>query len=537
MYNIKMNKIEDALSKLALNTDIFENDSPVDDKVLNSYKEVIMDIEMDTPKKQPKRQRSYKGALIGVAAALAAAVVIAVLAITGVFAPAGGTAAYVALEINPSIVLEIDNDDNVQSVAFASEDAAAILEGVDLKGTNSINAIGTVVALAKREGYFDPPSDVTITLTLFGNKDNKDQYMQALMRKINEVLGFEADIITKTGSLDEGSAFIKFMDEQPMAQTDPQEPSTSTQPQPPPPTATPVPSPTASPTPALPAADSAGSGDVLFDIYDTDAVADINNDGSDDTISFVAGGGSSTLTVNGVAYTINENDLAQKFAITDVDISDGWIEIAFCDVDDAPEHDLDLPNTYYYWWDGSTFIECGSFWDMGWDGAARASFDATEHMDGHGMIMSLDRSPNFTDMWYMAHWELNGANRQKKEDLYATVPLYPIPDLTLKKPCILLKNIDLAYFEFSMNVMWDHASWPHSEGRAIDPGGTGDVVIIAQNGETLEVVKVYGKRWFKLKTADGYQGWIRVVSFEMSGYDDVMYIDAWDIFDGIFVAG
>ncbi len=48
---------------------------------------------------------------------------------------------------------------------------------------------------------------------------------------------------------------------------------------------------------------------------------------------------------------------------------------------------------------------------------------------------------------------------------------------------------------------------------------------------------MYGKRWFKLKTADGYQGWIRVVNFEMSGYDDVMYIDAWDIFDGIVVAG
>ncbi len=57
------------------------------------------------------------------------------------------------------------------------------------------------------------------------------------------------------------------------------------------------------------------------------------------------------------------------------------------------------------------------------------------------------------------------------------------------------------------------------------------------NGETLEVVKMYGKRWFKLKTTDDYQGWIRVYNFEMSGYDDIMYIDAWDIFDGIVVAG
>ena len=49
--------------------------------------------------------------------------------------------------------------------------------------------------------------------------------------------------------------------------------------------------------------------------------------------------------------------------------------------------------------------------------------------------------------------------------------------------------------------------------------------------------KVYDKHRFKLRTTDGYSGWIRVVNYEVSGYDDVMYIDAWDIFVDIFVAG
>jgi len=542
MYNIKINKIEDALKKLTLDSSIFEKDSPADELVLNSYKEVIMDIEMDAPTKQPKQQKNYKAALIAVASVLAVAVVVAVLAITGVFSPAGGTAAYVALEINPSIVLEVDNDENVKSVAFMSDDAADILKGVDLTGTNSVNAIGTVVALAAREGYIDPDSGVTITLTRFSNTNDKEAFFEAVRAKINEVLGYDVRVKTQVGNLNEGSAFAKFKNEAPMAAADPLEtlaPSVTIMPTPPPPspTAAPLPSPSVSPTAVLPAADSAGSGDVMFDIYDTTAVADIDNDGSDDVISFAAGTSSSTLTVDGVDYTINQYKLAQKFAITDVDISDGWLEIAFCDIDDPPEHDLDRPYTHYYWWDGSTFIHCGSFWEMGWDGAERAGFDANDHMDGHGMIMSVDRSPNFTDVWYMAHWELNGANRQKKEDLYAAPLLHSTPDLTLEMPCLLLENINLSYFDAGHSAWWDHASWPHVNGRVVDPGGTGDFIIIAQPPETLEVIKVYGKRWFKLRTHDGYSGWIRVVDFKMSGYDDVMYIDVWDIFEDVFVAG
>ena len=423
---------------------------------------------------------------------------------------------------------------------FANEEAKQLLAGIELTGSNSIDALGTICSLAQREGYLGESMPNKITLTRFSGKNDKEKYYADAKAKIEEVLGFPVDLNTQAGSLDEGKAYLRLRKEQADAKTDEtpgpsesEEPSSSTTAPPPPP----PPSPTASPTPAPPAADSAGTGDVMFDIYDTEAIADINNDGTPDTISFVAGTSSSTLTVNGVDFTINQYKLAQKFAITDVDIDDGWLEIAFCDIDDPPEHDLDIPFTYYYWWDGTGFIECGSFWDMGWDGSYRASFDANDHMDGHGIIMSLDRSPNFTDVWYMAHWTLAGSNRQKKEDLYVTTPLYTTAPLTLNEPCLLLANIDLDYFDTPYNSMWDHASWPHCDGRTIDPGGTGDVVIIAQPGETLEVVKVYGKRWFKLKTSDGYQGWIRVVNYEMSGYDDVMYIDAWDIFDNIVVAG
>ena len=539
MYNVDLNKIDIELKKLTLDSSIFEEDSAVDDKVLDCYKEVIMN------KHENKNTNKKKSWITLVAVAVAAVLVVGALGIAGVFTPTDTTTSFVAMDINPSLVFEIDRSDNVKKLAFANADAKKLLEGVDLVGTNSRSAIITIAQLSKREGYL---SEQNNKITLINFSDQKERGVFAdIEAKLKETLGFDIVIEIKAGSLEEGKAFVKFKEEQPVAASSmkdtPTEPPT-TEPSPqPPPTIQPAPAPslspivTSTPIPIVPASDPAGTGDVMFHIYDSIAIADITNDGTDDSINFAAGGSSSTLTVNGVDYTISKSNLAQKFAITDVDISDGWLEIAFCDEYHLQDFDLDFPFTYYYWFDGMNFIECGSFWDMGWDGPWRADFNANDHMDGHGIIMSLDRSLNFTDAWYMAHWTLDGTNRQKKEDEYATVPLFHVEDLTLNYPCILLKNISLELFDPSYNVMWDHASYPHSEGRALDPGGTGDIVIIAQPGETLEVVKMYGKRWFKLRTHDGHMGWIRIVDFEMSGYDDVMYLDAWEIFDNIVVAG
>lgn len=538
MYKVNLNKIDSELKKLTIDSSIFEENSAVDEKVLNCYKEVIMN------KHENKNTNKKKSWIALVAVAVAAVLVVGALGIAGVFTPTDTTTSFVAMDINPSVVLEIDRSDNVKNLAFANLDAKKLLEGVDLVGTNSRSAIVTIAQLAKREGYLDEENN---KITLIHFSDQKEKAFTDIKTKLKETLGFDVVIEIKAGSLEEGRAYVKFKEEQPVAvsnmkDTPTEPPVTEPSPQPPP-TIQPAPAPslspivTSTPIPIVPASDPAGTGDVMFDIYDSIGIADITNDGTDDSISFAAGGSSSTLTVNGVDFTISQSNLAQKFAITDVDISDGWLEIAFCDEYNLPDFDLDFPFTYYYWFDGTDFIECGRFWDMGWDGAWRADFNANDHMDGHGIIMSLDRSLNFTDAWYMAHWTLDGTNRQKKEDEYATVPLFHVQDLTLNYPCILLKNISLELFDSSYNVIWDHASWPHSEGRALDPGGTGDIVIIAQPGETLEVIKMYGKRWFKLRTHDGHMGWIRVVDFEMSGYDDVMHLDAWEIFDNIVVAG
>jgi hypothetical protein len=63
---------------------------------------------------------------------------------------------------------------------------------------------------------------------------------------------------------------------------------------------------------------------------------------------------------------------------------------------------------------------------------------------------------------------------------------------------------------------------------------TADVVIIAQPGETLDIVGVIGPYWVKLQSKiDGLKGWVKVVNGKVQGYG----VPPADIFDGIVIAG
>lgn len=314
-------------------------------------------------------------------------------------------------------------------------------------------------------------------------------------------------------------------------------PATET-PIPVPPTEPPTPSPPPTPKP-LPTPDAAGSGDVLFDIYTDRAFADIDNDGTDEEILFDAAPAASTLTIDGTPYLIDTPDLAQIFAITDVNISDGILEIAFTDVYREDLADTEFVFTWYYWFNGTDFVRMGGLMDMKFAGAWRAGFDPSVYMDGHSTVMCLTRSEHFTDIWYTGKYSPNGASRKFREVLYVTQPVFPVQELELKAghACILLHNIDNTYFDPAYAAMWDYASWPHADGRVADPNSDGVINLIAVGPETLQVIKVYGKLWTKLQTADGYSGWVKVVDSEMWFYNEIMNIDVYDMFDGIMFAG
>lgn len=300
--------------------------------------------------------------------------------------------------------------------------------------------------------------------------------------------------------------------------------------------------PTAAPTPAPfgEAPDRAGSGEVLFDIYKQTALVDLNTDGKPEELTFTAGESSATLRINSNTYKIDRDNLAQAFAVTDIDVSDGILEIAFTDRYSDSLADTEFPFTYLYWWNGEYLISMGGLMDMKFDGAWRSTFNPAKHLDAHGTVMCLTRTQNFSDAWYTGHYVPDGADRKLKEALYvADVLFHQDPLELIEDHMLMLKEISDTYFHFDYGVIWDYAS--NSGGYAGKPREFSDEIVafIAKRGEKLTITHVYGKEWFKLVAADGKTGWLKCKDMKVYGYWPVMGDDfsAYDLFDGIMVAG
>ena len=301
------------------------------------------------------------------------------------------------------------------------------------------------------------------------------------------------------------------------------------------PTASPEPTPTLEPTPVPfgEAPDQAGHAGILFDIYISRALVDLNQDGMMEEVEFVAGAATSELRINGASYTVNLANLAQRFGITDVDGDDAILELAFTDPY-AELADSEKAYTYVYWWSGTQLIKMGGLMDVKFDGAWRTDFDPADHFDGNGMTLCLARTEELTDIWYIGHYLCDGTERKLKEKNYSTQAVYPVDPLVLKSYIVLLNNIDSSYFTSEYYVIWDYASGYST----LDRNYTDSIVsFIPQEGETLEVIRVYGKYWFKLQASDGKAGWLKCMDKKVQGYYQVMGITAFDIFDGILIAG
>ncbi len=301
------------------------------------------------------------------------------------------------------------------------------------------------------------------------------------------------------------------------------------------PSSTPVstPSATPSPTPFGEISDAAGENGILFDIYQQRAGADLNCDGTAEQIEFTAGEHESTLSINGTAYLVGYAALAQCFAVTDIDTADSILELGFTD-QYYELADSEQAFTYLFWWDGTKLYDMGPVEGLKFDGPWRADLHPADFFDGKGLVQYVTRTTEFTDVWYTGHFLCDGAERKLKEDFYASDPLYEPDPLTLKTYCVLLKEIDSEYFKDEYSVIWDYGSGYGTFGRDYSDE---IVAFIPQEGETLNVVRVYGQYWFKLKASDGKTGWLKCVDGKIQGIYQVMGWEAFDVFDGIVIAG
>ena len=308
--------------------------------------------------------------------------------------------------------------------------------------------------------------------------------------------------------------------------------------------ATPAPSPPPSPAAATAPSftpepfgevpDSAGRAGVLFDIYHSAALFDLDMDGTADEIEFHAQQTASTLRINEQTYLIDKAGLAPMFAVADIDSADTIREIVLTDAYRADITEGENVYSYLYWWTRSGLIEMGRLLDVKFAGAWRPGLDPQKHFDAAGTVICLARTENFTDIWYDGRYSCNGPDRTLREDAYTADVIGSDTPLLLKKNCVLLKNIDASVFEPDHNALWDDASGTSTLARDYSDE---IIAFIPQAGESLQVVCVHGPYWYELRADDGKTGWIKCVENEVQGYAQVMGYDAFDIFDGIIVAG
>ncbi|MCR8645599.1 anti-sigma factor domain-containing protein [Paenibacillus sp. N1-5-1-14] len=69
------------------------------------------------------------------------------------------TVAMVAIDINPSIELFIDDKGKVNKTSFVNEDSKTLLQEKDLLGKEFYEAVGIIIHAAKKQGYIDLETD------------------------------------------------------------------------------------------------------------------------------------------------------------------------------------------------------------------------------------------------------------------------------------------------------------------------------------------------------------------------------------------
>jgi hypothetical protein len=289
------------------------------------------------------------------------------------------------------------------------------------------------------------------------------------------------------------------------------------------------------PTATPEAPDVAGAGDVLFDIYKFSAARDINKDGTDEAIKFTKGASKSKLTINGKAYDVPKAHLAQLFAITDVNKSDKILELVFTEEYDAGLADSEKAFSYLYWWNGTKLVYMGGLMDVKFAGGWRTSFKASAYFNGIGQVTCLTRTEELTDLWYMGHYKPKGTDRKLVEYSYTAKPLGDVTKLTCKKFCLIQTKAVNTYMSSEYDYYWIPTLSPTTDGRIHNPAP--GLVIIAQPGEKLTITGVYGKYWVRVKTYDGYQGWIYCKDKKVGAYFFTMGWTAEDMFDGLISAG
>ena len=160
---------------------------------------------------EKKKNRSFAG--------FAAVAAVFVLLIAGIFIAKNNgfgitnnsLAAVVSLDVNPSIELKVDNDEDVISVNGLNDDGKKVLEGMDLEDTDLEVAVNAIIGSMLKHGYINEMAN-SILLSVSGVEGyDADALETKLANEVNALLKNGAVLSQNVSSADD--KLVKLADE------------------------------------------------------------------------------------------------------------------------------------------------------------------------------------------------------------------------------------------------------------------------------------------------------------------------------------
>ena len=120
-------------------------------------------------------------------------------------------AAVIDIDVNPSIELSINKNDRVVKVKAVNDDAKAILENMDLRGTQTNVAINAIMGSMLEHGYLKTDTKYVLVSVESKSKVSSEELEQKVCSDMDTILtnySVEAQIITQVMSGDDNVADI-----------------------------------------------------------------------------------------------------------------------------------------------------------------------------------------------------------------------------------------------------------------------------------------------------------------------------------------
>ncbi len=115
---------------------------------------------------------------------VAAAILVLIIVPLFVFAPfgSGEPVSYASIDINPSIVLNMDNRDTVLSYKCFNDEAIQLVEGLDLQKASLQQALTSILTNAKKQGYLDSTGSANVYIAIASSKAEKLSGLNSLVK-------------------------------------------------------------------------------------------------------------------------------------------------------------------------------------------------------------------------------------------------------------------------------------------------------------------------------------------------------------------